>query len=400
MESIRHWRTGRKLTVAHSRSGIRVHRQPLGQSGSWASAGLADAGAAPGDYANDRFRGRTPEDDAYAESGLGHYCDLQSLNSEDTATFSFFGTLACLTDEERRDTTGLIFERLGLPSPVGPVTTWVWRRLPHPEKVASTGGPEIDFGLLSADTLVLGESEMELAGGRFPGGEQGSDTAGSPSGVPRGARPQGVARSPPVGRSRRRQAPGSPVSPGARCRDNGRQPVLAGPADPVSRLQSAPNSKTTSHGRVNSRLQARNIVRSRRACSGGSPSTASGSSESANVLRGRLRPFLRLRRALRVPPPRVPSRPRTRLPVRPARRDAVRHPHGLGHAPHGRRGPDEDETGGMGPVPRIVGERRRGPEFLAARHPARIVRTRVLGIDIGLVAQAVCHHLLSTIKKL
>lgn len=54
---------------------------------------------------------------------------------------------------------GRLFELIGLPCPTSPVATWLWRRLPHPEKLASTGGPEVDFGFLSADTLVLGEAK-------------------------------------------------------------------------------------------------------------------------------------------------------------------------------------------------------------------------------------------------
>ncbi len=159
METIRHWKPERNLTVAHSRSGIRVTASPLdnlvrGAHPLWPTPELLQKF-----YGNDRFKGRTPEDDAHARSGLGHYCDLQSLNSEDAVTFSFFGTLQSLGVEDRRETIGRLFERLGLPPLSPPVTTWLWRRLPHPEKVASTGGPEIDFGLLSTDTLVLGESK-------------------------------------------------------------------------------------------------------------------------------------------------------------------------------------------------------------------------------------------------
>ena len=159
METIRHWQPGRTLIVAHCRSGIRVTAHPSdnlvrGPHPVWPTPELLQKY-----YANDRFKGRSPEDDAFARSALGHYCDLQSLNSEDAVTFSLFRTLACLQAQERNETIVRLFERIGLPSPTTPVTTWLWRRLPHPEKPTSTGGPEIDFGLLSTDVMVIGESK-------------------------------------------------------------------------------------------------------------------------------------------------------------------------------------------------------------------------------------------------
>jgi hypothetical protein len=169
MESIRHWRPRQTLTVAHSRSGIRVTDHPLknlvqGPSSAWPTPELLQKY-----YANDRFKGQTPEDDAYARSGLGHYCDLQSLNSEDAITFSFFGNLMRLSPREQQETICRLFELLERPSPTGQVTIWLWRRLPHPEKLASTGGPEIDFGFLFTDTLLLGESKWNSPLGTLQG---------------------------------------------------------------------------------------------------------------------------------------------------------------------------------------------------------------------------------------
>ena len=36
---------------------------------------------------------------------------------------------------------------------------WLWRRIPHPEKPASNGVPEIDFGIETEECLVLGEAK-------------------------------------------------------------------------------------------------------------------------------------------------------------------------------------------------------------------------------------------------
>lgn len=113
--------------------------------------------------------GRTPNDDRLARERLGYYCDLQSLNSEDAVTWSFFGTLAYMPIDDRRRVCAGLFERLDLPVPTGDVFVWLWRRLPHPEKLDSNGGPEIDFGLMSADTLILGEAKWNSAVGSGQG---------------------------------------------------------------------------------------------------------------------------------------------------------------------------------------------------------------------------------------
>jgi hypothetical protein len=51
-----------------------------------------------------------------------------------------------------------IFVVLGFPAPRS-TTLWLWRRIPHPEKPTSTGGPEIDFGMQSEASVVLGEAK-------------------------------------------------------------------------------------------------------------------------------------------------------------------------------------------------------------------------------------------------
>jgi hypothetical protein len=39
-----------------------------------------------------------------------------------------------------------------------PAHLWLWRRLPHPDTLVP-GGPEIDFGIHTGDTLILGEAK-------------------------------------------------------------------------------------------------------------------------------------------------------------------------------------------------------------------------------------------------
>lgn len=109
-------------------------------------------------YASDRWRGKTEEDGRAVRERLGYYCDLQSLNSEDAITWSFLGPLVYGPAAWREHLATTLFIRLGFPKP-RVVAIWLWRRIPHPEKCTSNGGPEIDFGIQSEAAVVLGEAK-------------------------------------------------------------------------------------------------------------------------------------------------------------------------------------------------------------------------------------------------
>jgi hypothetical protein len=123
-------------------------------------------------YASGRFEGRTAEDTAAARSGLGHYSDLQSLNSEDAVTWSFFGNLAYAAAQDRLTIFNRMLETIDEPRVEDAPVCWLWRRLPHPEKPMSNGGPEIDFGFLTDSTLVLGEAKWNSGLGQGQGVER------------------------------------------------------------------------------------------------------------------------------------------------------------------------------------------------------------------------------------
>jgi hypothetical protein len=75
----------------------------------------------------------------------GRYCDLQSIQSEDTVTWSVFGVFGVA--EWAPDLLSLAFGRSSRP------TTWraeFWRRLPHPDTGMVGHGPEADI-LLEAE---------------------------------------------------------------------------------------------------------------------------------------------------------------------------------------------------------------------------------------------------------
>ena len=87
MKKIEHWIGTTTIDVAESAGGVLATLDPL--------ANLVRAGVpfwpAPELiqklYASGRWRGKTEEDDREVRRCLGHYCDLQSLNSEDAITW-------------------------------------------------------------------------------------------------------------------------------------------------------------------------------------------------------------------------------------------------------------------------------------------------------------------------
>jgi hypothetical protein len=159
MRIVDHWISGKTMHLAESKSGVRVTRSPIENVVLHDDRLLPPPELLQKFYKSVHFIGRTPEDEQLAREGLGYYCDIQSLNSEDAVTWSFFGTIAYMSMPDRNTIGRALFKRLGLPDTGDKILVWLWRRLPHPEKTESIGGPEIDFGLMSAESLVLGEAK-------------------------------------------------------------------------------------------------------------------------------------------------------------------------------------------------------------------------------------------------
>jgi hypothetical protein len=168
MKTIPHWNNTTLLNVAESRGGVLATTRP--------EENLVRSAMVPPSpellqkfYASTRFQGKTPQDTSAAESGLGYYCDLQSLNSEDAITWSFFGNLAYRPASDRLAVFNGLMELIDSPIVDDPPLLWLWRRIPHPEKPESSGGPEIDFAFLSKTTLVLGEAKWNSMLGQGQG---------------------------------------------------------------------------------------------------------------------------------------------------------------------------------------------------------------------------------------
>lgn len=105
---------------------------------------------------------------------LGYYSDLQSMHSEDAVTWSLFGLIAYAASGVRARFTAQLLELLGVARPVSSARIWLWRRLPHPDSRVS-GGPEIDFGIQTGDTLILGESKWRSGLGANQGKDRDKD---------------------------------------------------------------------------------------------------------------------------------------------------------------------------------------------------------------------------------
>jgi hypothetical protein len=168
MREIEHWSEPRTVLVAESVKGTLATVDPgrnllRGNVLPWPAPELLQKL-----YASHLWQGKTREDDRQARIYLGHYSDVQSLNSEDAITWSFFGPLIYGPAVWREHFVAALFLKIGLPKP-NAVAMWLWRRIPHPEKPSSIGGPEIDFGIQTDTAVVFGEAKWNSGLGKNQG---------------------------------------------------------------------------------------------------------------------------------------------------------------------------------------------------------------------------------------
>src|SRR4051812_34726989 len=107
-------------------------------------------------YESRQARAFAPEELRAATARLGFYSDLQSLNSEDAVTWSYFGPFLAETFAERAAFANWLVDRVGLSELRRSERCQLdlWRRIPHPDRTTSSGGPELDV-VLDADTVVV-----------------------------------------------------------------------------------------------------------------------------------------------------------------------------------------------------------------------------------------------------
>ena len=105
---------------------------------------------------------------------MGYYSDLQSMHSEDAVTWSTFGPLKYSSKNDQRLFVNGLMESIGLKSNSKEVSISLWRRVPHPDTLVS-GGPEIDFTIVSDDFVILGEAKWLSSVGKAQGKDRNKD---------------------------------------------------------------------------------------------------------------------------------------------------------------------------------------------------------------------------------
>ena len=116
-------------------------------------------------YRSEQLAAFAPEDQALLTERLGLYCDLQSINSEDAITWSFFGTLASADEESRANTLNWLMARAGLPwTDNSRCAIELWRRVAHPV-TGTMGGPELDACVSGDHCVVFVEAKWKAKEG-------------------------------------------------------------------------------------------------------------------------------------------------------------------------------------------------------------------------------------------
>ncbi len=153
VDTIENWR-GEQVGVARSPSGVLLLRDYADNLITSDEVPWPPPALVAKLVADDRIASRWPVALRTAVSeGLGHYTPLQSINSEDAITWSFFGPLTYGGVAGRAAFLRWLLERLGMPADDTVATIDLWRRIPHPEK-PSAPGPELD-ALLHGDRSVI-----------------------------------------------------------------------------------------------------------------------------------------------------------------------------------------------------------------------------------------------------
>jgi hypothetical protein len=126
-------------------------------------------------YISRHLRAFNDNDRSQLKEKLGYYSDLQSMHSEDALTWSVFGTIAHSEKEKQIAWVNDFLKLLNIKSsPTKHANIWLWRTTPHPDTSVS-GGPEIDFGIQTTDTLVIGEAKWLSGVGQRQGKKKDKD---------------------------------------------------------------------------------------------------------------------------------------------------------------------------------------------------------------------------------
>ena len=110
-------------------------------------------------------------DDAIALAAqLGGISKFQSANSEDALTWSWFGTLSCVSPAKRRATLAWLYEHAAIDAlPSFGAAVDQWPRVLHPNSLGSSRGPELDARIDDPSGAVIyveAKWEADLGSGR------------------------------------------------------------------------------------------------------------------------------------------------------------------------------------------------------------------------------------------
>jgi len=150
---------GRAVPVAHSKGGVKAVSHPYDNLVRTGIANWPPPEIVQKLYKSMQSRAFDGKDLDVATSGLGYYCDLQSLHSEDAITWSVFGTIARAPQDILETWLRNLFRLIDLPDAnTDNAEISLWRRIPHPDTLVP-GGPEIDVGITTSNTVILGEAK-------------------------------------------------------------------------------------------------------------------------------------------------------------------------------------------------------------------------------------------------
>jgi len=166
---------GKEIGCAYSEGGVIVLAHPFDN--------LISTGCCPWPtpevlqklYKSRHIRAFSRDQLTVCTSGVGCYCDLQSLHSEDAITWSVFGTAARSPGPQRAAWLAQLLRVLDLPGvQTEGAEIFLWRRIPHPDTLGP-GGPEIDVGISTANALILAEAKWLSGVGAAQGKKKDKD---------------------------------------------------------------------------------------------------------------------------------------------------------------------------------------------------------------------------------
>lgn len=166
---------GREIGCAYSKGGVIVVTHPFDNLISTDCCPWPPPEVLQKLYRSPQARAFSQDQLAVCTSGLGFYCDLQSLHSEDAITWSVFGSAARSPRPQRAAWLAELLTMLDLSGVrTEDAEVFLWRRIPHPDTLGP-GGPEIDVGISTSNAIILVEAKWLSGVGAAQGKKKDKD---------------------------------------------------------------------------------------------------------------------------------------------------------------------------------------------------------------------------------